>query len=710
MRNFEPGECGQMKAAIQRIHTKIILDAMPAAELPNFDNMSFPQLDRSELEFDAAKTMMVPSGTIRIRNMQNRSLFNTVVVPLQDHGHDVLPAGTRNADKNGGIVSIVAPTGVPLASSGASTPNPMRTEHLLTLSHFLQTGAAQKYLDISERKKTVARYFVPMVLSAVLARELGFGFRMYFDKHTLDFLHMITARETDFLQVLPEPGSYDLGDAERDAKTDALLAVVRGQLLIVQEKWKEFAGSFNMADAMCHVLWYVMSGYDNNYVRNWHLSAQLLVVDVSEARPDWHETVAVGGNRYVFLKDDGYLASVWRLLAMRQKRDIRQTINGVEVNYPRPRSIHIRDPHTNAPSFGDYQHSVVDFFQRHPSKSYEWCISPGIYTQPWGNFGNVNSHIPICCAVNGKVVGQDPCIMSDDDYADSVGKLWDDDFVETLRKHRKYRAKTLYQMLMGRGGVKTEKVFDYGIDEILLTMGTGIPRKIDTSLADDAWAECFNNNPSMLMRLRIKYSPANEIAGNELLRHTHREPNALMEKSVNWTIVWLWMTRYLMMFVGNDTISQKNHCVSKDNRPYAYFFPQRGKAGTQWHMRKGFVDRQRGGAVVPKDKVRGFWALLDPSNADKWTASGYADARDYVTNNTPDQLFQDPADNRRILNALLAFEESPMALGQLDIIVMTAVRRSEASIDVQHVLGSDANMISAVKEWYMEIYESINRE
>jgi hypothetical protein len=705
MRDFAPGECEQMKAALQRINTKIILDNMPAAELPDFENMSFPQLDSAALEYDAAGTMIVPSGTIRIHNMRNNHLFKTVVVPLQDHGHDVLPAGTRNADKNGGVVSIIAPTrGASKPVMGGGPAGPMRTEHLLTLSHFLQTGSAQKYLDISERKKTVARYFVPMILSAVLARELGFGFRMYFDKHTFDFLHMITARETDFMQVLPEPGSYDLGDAERDAKTDALLAVVRANLMVVQKKWLEFVQSFNMADAMCHILWFVMSGYDDGYIRNWHQSAQLLVVDILETRPEWHETVAVGGARYVFLKDDGYLASAWRLLSMRQKRDIRETINGVEVHYPRPRSIHIRDPHTNAPSFGDYQHSVVDFFQRHPTKSYEWCISPGIYTQPWGNFGRANSHIPICCAVNGKVVGQDPCIMSDEDYADSVGKLWDDNFVDTLRKHRKYRAKTLYQMLRGRG-VNTGRVFDYGIDEILLTMATGIPRKIDTSLADDAWAECFNNRPSTLMRWRIKYSPANEIAGNELLRHTYREPNSIMAKSVNWTIVWIWMTRFLMMFVGKDTVSQRNHCVSKDNKPYAYFFPQSGKSGSQWHLRRGFVDRrQRGGAIVPKDKVRGFWALLDQGNADKWAASGYADASDFVTSNPPDQLFQDPADNRRMLNALLAFEDSETSFGQLDTIVVSAVARSEVDIDDAHVLGSDANLVLAIKNWYEETY------
>jgi hypothetical protein len=93
---------------------------------------------------------------------------------------------------------------------------------------------------------------------------------------------------------------------------------------------------------------------------------------------------------------------------------------------------------------------------------------PGIYDPEWAqDTPDRYTHTPICCYINAKAVGSQTAIMSDDQYDETLGKLFDREFMKHVKAHRRYRH--------DRPELEAEEQHEltYGIDEILLTLATG---------------------------------------------------------------------------------------------------------------------------------------------------------------------------------------------------------------------------------------------
>jgi hypothetical protein len=84
---------------------------------------------------------------------------------------------------------------------------------------------------------------------------------------------------------------------------------------------------------------------------------------------------------------------------------------------------------------------------------------PGIY-DPVGTVQDTPdryTHTPICCYINAKAVGSQTAIMSDDQYDETLGKLFDREFMKHVKAHRRYRHDR---------PIRGQHELTYGIDEI----------------------------------------------------------------------------------------------------------------------------------------------------------------------------------------------------------------------------------------------------
>jgi hypothetical protein len=114
---------------------------------------------------------------------------------------------------------------------------------------------------------------------------------------------------------------------------------------------------------------------------------------------------------------------------------MRITVAGLDPRATSPKSIHVRDCHTS-PGLGDFEH--ISDFMEDTDTSFEWCISR-VSTIRSGTVPGQDTHTPICCYINAKAVGSQTAIMSDDQYDETLGKLFDREFMKHVKAHRRYR-------------------------------------------------------------------------------------------------------------------------------------------------------------------------------------------------------------------------------------------------------------------------------
>lgn len=590
--------------------------------------------------------------------------YMTKIVKLEDHGHDIVRHPSNND-----LIHLVCPTALARSTPPAQTPRPppMNASNVLSLSNFLSTGLINKFVVPATRDESTKKYFGPVILALMTGRHVGFGARMYFDKYSYDFWRLVKCAPVDFRYCL-NAGDYNLQDEQTTRDTDALMVALKTEYFPkIEALWARFvAERWSVADGFSHMMWYIMSGYDENYVHNWQASAQVFVVDLMPVRPEWHESIQVSlkeddwerfwntkkkETRYRFPVHGGYVASVYRIYAARQSRDINATIDGADVVIRTPVSIHIRDAHATCPNAGDFKHAVEDFSQI-TDKAYEWCITPAVYQADWANFNvprdNVlwggKSHTPIFCYVNAKRTGPGP-IMNDEDYYSSFGLMWD--------------RKMMYAVTLFRWDRKTHRTdaehaknkgnnLYYGIDEILATLGTGYIN-VAPSMGDP-WSQCFNDAAcrSSHSQLRgIKPFTAEEIKKNPLMQHAHRARNSIMEKSLVLPIVFLWNAGFWRYRVGLDRSTGEfrkdgmaRERVSFANMEAKYFFPlPRFLADTQRYVvdprRTPSLDRTPGLPPPPAlvvqapNVVRGLLAATVFDDANAWAYAGYAGRPDF---------------------------------------------------------------------------------
>lgn len=680
-RPFGEGECAEMKAAIQRIKDKIEDDVRQrrnSADLPVNFARPLPPVD-----FDAttpAGPMGFPEGTVRLDKLYQNGGFMTKIVDLADHGHDIV-AGPENRN----MIRLLCPSGTSSAPTTYPAPPAMNATNVLSLSLFLRSVSYGKYIAPNTRKETTNKYFAPQILTCMLARELGIGMRMYVDKYTYDFFHLVSCNFIDFEGCLPGKGAYNLQDPDLDRRTDALHDTLSANMVKVNAMWKSFIGTWNMADAMCHIMWYIMSGYDVNYVHNWHKSAQMLIVDTFELRPEWHQDITVKlsdsdrmfwmdhktDEKYRVVVQEGYICSLWRMFSMRQRRPIVQTIDGANVAIPCPQSMHVRDCHTNPPSFGDYQHSVVDFART--GKAYEWCVTPGMYIVPWGNFTPKNVHSPVCCYINAQRTGND-CIMNDEDYAQSLGLIWDRQFMDDVRKYRRFKEEHL--------PAHANDHMYYGIDEIILAVASGHLDVAIPSSLQDPWSACYNDAGCRSRHPVLKTVPYLTDAdrnANPLMQLANRANNTVMQKSVVFPAVWLWAKVPMWLSIKGDKDGTRDAgdlaalSIGLNNLSSTYFFPISLTKGFHWFPRSscpGLFTRVAGNVAMQfmgggGDPIAGLMAALMSDIPVSWEAAGYAGLPEFVAQHpVPDELF---ADGPAVLAAYRDFESSPMAMRPFDL-------------------------------------------
>jgi hypothetical protein len=587
--------------------------------------------------------------------------YMTKIVKLADHGHDVV-----RHPNNKDLIHLVCPTALARTPPvpQASRPPPMNASNVLSLSNFLSTGLINSFVVPATRDNSTKKYFGPVILALMIGRHVGFGARMYFDKYSYDFWRLVKCAPVDFRYCL-NAGDYNLQDEQTTRDTDALMVALKTEYYPkIEALWARFvAQRWSVADAFTHMLWYIMSGYDENYVHNWQASAQVFVVDLMPVRPEWHESIQVSlkeddwqqfwntkkkETRYRFPIHGGYVASVYRMYAARQSRDINATIDGVDVLIRMPTSIHIRDAHATCPNSGDFKHAVEDF-SRIPGKAYEWCITPAVYQADWANFnvprfrqGSGKSHTPIFCYVNAKRTTPEGPIMNDEDYYSSFGLMWDRKMMYAVTLFR-------WERMTHRSNAEHAKNkgcnLYYGIDEILATLGTGYIN-VAPNVGGDPWSQCFNDPAcrSAHSQLRsVKPFSAEEIKKNPLMQHAHRPRNSIMEKSIVLPIVFLWNGGFWNNRVGLDRSTGEynkermaRESVSFANMEAKYFFPlPRYVADTQRYV----ADPRRARApalpappmpnVQAPNVVRGLLAATVFDDAVAWAYAGYAGRADF---------------------------------------------------------------------------------
>jgi hypothetical protein len=136
---------------------------------------------------------------------------------------------------------------------------------------------------------------------------------------------------------------------------------------------------------------------------------------------------------------------------MRQKRPMRITVAADWTLELPSKSTCTRLSHIS-PGLGDFEH--ISDFMEDTDTSFEWCISRVSTIRSGHSSGHAGQvHTPICCYINAKAVGSQTAIMSDDQYDETLGKLFDREFMKHVKAHRRYRHD---RPVRGRGTTRTD--------------------------------------------------------------------------------------------------------------------------------------------------------------------------------------------------------------------------------------------------------------
>lgn len=440
-----------------------------------------------------------------------------VVVP-DDSGHCIMPDGH---DEHAAIL-VIRPQGAG-AGTGAAPFKALPQSSVLSISHFVVPKAKAAYLkgEPLSNNSHFARYIVPLVIVAIIGRVFKASqLRLYFDVcavRTYEKSRAPQLADTDTFQSSLPPTElvqqFSRDVTERNCRLINRVAIACDR---ASRFWNVCAGAgASMMTTLCHTLWYITSGYSLEYYRHWTHCAQLLAVDFTGVRPEWYhshyEKVAVGGALDNVLHD-GYLASVYRIYALRQRRPL--VMGGANV-FAAPKYVQVRDCHQTAPSYGDYEHThSFNQGEYWRAARYEWCI-PLTYTPQW-TYTEFDKSVPaaIFCYVNAKrLAGETGAIMTDAHYATSFGLLWRSDAVQMVAKARHFLNECRFHRftnsddacyydddMLRKAGVRPEDrqdvrqpgsnhklvhdhymagrmnahhYFTYGIDEILAGVGLG---------------------------------------------------------------------------------------------------------------------------------------------------------------------------------------------------------------------------------------------
>jgi hypothetical protein len=575
---------------------------------------------------------------------------NVEVADLTDDGHDLAPFDV------GGVVKLIKPAGV--APNDAVLPNSLPNDSLLSLSHFLVESAEKMYIEgkplsVNHHFK---RYIAPLVIVAALNRFFKLSqMRMYFDVCAVRSYERIATpflgEKDAFQYVLAPVGIAQQFSEKVNMENAGLTNYIAYACKKVTEFWNAcHAEGFTFAATLCNTLWFVSSGYRADYQDHWNSCSQLLAVDFTAVKPEWyanhHKNLVVGaaGDRVLW---NGYLGSVYRIFSMRQRGPM--TLGDKEL-FPAPRCIQVRDCHQTAPSYGDIAHTR-DFATQEYWKGarYEWCI-PLTYTPMWA-YTEFDKAVPspIFCYVNAKRLdGETGMIMPDDHYYKSFGLLWRDDAVDIISAARHYRDECRFGSFVDPGNrcyyddAKLEaaglsesdrhaimypgeehqtvhdhymtslsdehRYFDYGIDEILISVGLGYftsKTEFKPAFPDadtDAVLKCFREGLScdampLLDKGHRDYhdavavgDPANELSR---LRFENSTDNTMMKESVILTLNFGWSfgKYHIWSSAGKDRLTDMainpspNGIVKLSQSAFSFFFPHNENKYNAWAYR-----------------------------------------------------------------------------------------------------------------------------
>ena len=571
------------------------------------------------------------------------------VADLADDGHDLAPSAIR-------VIKLIKPTGV--SPNAARLPNALPNASLLSLSHFLVESAEKMYvegapLSVNHHFK---RYIAPLVIVAALNRFFKMSqMRMYFDVCAVRSYESIATPflgEKDAFQYVLAPVGIAQQFSEKVNMENALLT---NYIAFACKKATEFwnachAEGFTFATTLCNTLWYISSGYRADYQKHWNSCSQLLAVDFTTVKPEWytnhHKNLVVGatGDRVLW---NGYLGSVFRIFSMRQRGPM--TLGDKDL-YPAPRCIQVRDCHQTAPSYGDIAHTM-DFATQEYWKDarYEWCI-PLTYAPMWAytEFDKVVPS-PIFCYVNAKRLdGETGMIMPDDHYYKSFGLLWRDDAVAIISAARHYRDECRFGSFVDPGNkcyyddaklaaagvsaadreaiknpgaehksvhdhymkdlLEDHRYFDYGIDEILISVGLGYftsKTEFKPAFPDadtDALLKCFRGGLScdalpLFDKGHRDYHDAVAVGdpSNELsrLRFENSTNNDMLKESVILTLNYGWSfgKYHIWSLAGKDRMTDmalkpnNNGIVKLSQSSFSFFFPHNENKYNAWAYR-----------------------------------------------------------------------------------------------------------------------------
>jgi hypothetical protein len=123
----------------------------------------------------------------------------------------------------------------------------------------------------------------------------------------------------------PVSAAVDLKDDAGEQVYGDHAELIKADLRPAQDTWNAaYSAGVSLADAYSATLWAAMSGKD--WASSWHDSAQIILVDLSDARPDWYEPSDILIGHPQTLIHNAYVGSCFRLFSMRQKRPMRITV------------------------------------------------------------------------------------------------------------------------------------------------------------------------------------------------------------------------------------------------------------------------------------------------------------------------------------------------------------------------------------------------
>ena len=619
---------------------------------------------------------------------------------------EVLISSNHNLVNNSdlGMINLICPVNrTDHAQRVGENITAMNVDNILTLSFFLPSRDASKYAT-GKYSEHLNKYIIPQIICSLIAAHLKLGVRLYLDSCSYKFLSTILVPGVTLEALFPNTHTVNLLDHTVEQKYIQLAEVIRAKVSKLQQFWDNLVEMrASVADAMCICFWHCtttlqsedfMNATTRDYMRSWNHGAQVFTVDISNVRPDWYKQISLNGIYHKFLIHNGYLASVYRLFVMRQDGCISEEIDDTSVNIPVPKSIHIRDAHATIPSFGDIDH--IDMFMK-SQYTYEWVFIPTKYIVSWASVTKKALHTPICCYVNAKLTGENKCIMPDEDYQYSIGLIWDDNILEKIGSVRGYD---------GRKPVPIPSIFAYGIDELLLTVGTGVPNKIRSLLQYDPFAECFNAiedcGPFNSSNKKLSQEDVNE---SDISRMSAREPNLIMDKSAIFPIMFAWArsSEWTIVWQPDEVVAFK---ISYEQTPECLFFATKNNLWHGWTPKTDACETPQeytqvggdGNIFATKDVGNAVMCLVFKCNSEEWSATGYQNAAQLFAEFADiDLLFEQHGEyiitsynNYDMGPGMKPFDMLPSDMEVLNVIKKCVCIEFKAYTACQHVGGNNA--------------------